>query len=200
MRSARRCRISTRWVRRDFTVLRIADIARVAQFFHRANDADVEKYLSVLTLVPPAQIAEVMAEHAKAPKLRAAQTLLAQEVTELVHSKSAVSKAQTVQNVLYGGDFSTLKSADVLAAMDGDPRLVRVKPEDIDVPVSKLAATYGLAKSRADANRVIEGKGLRVNGFVVQDPRAKITSGDLIDGHLALLARGSRDIVVLYIE
>ncbi|KAL1407002.1 tyrosyl-tRNA synthetase [Vanrija albida] len=171
------------------------------QFFHRANDADVEKYLSVLTLVPPAHIAEVMAEHAKAPKLRAAQTLLAEEVTELVHSRAAVSRAQTVQKVLYGSDLASLRAADVLAAMEGDPRLVRVSAADVaDVPVSKLAATYGLAKSRGDANRVIEGKGLRVNGAVVADPRATIAHADLIDGHLALLARGSRDIVVLYID
>lgn len=57
------------------------------QFFYRATDADVQKYLSVLTLVPPAQIEATMREHEADPKKRVAQQLLAEEVTELVHGR-----------------------------------------------------------------------------------------------------------------
>lgn len=45
----------------------------------------MEKYLSLLTLVPPEKIKAVMEKHAAEPKGRHPQNLLAEEVTELVH-------------------------------------------------------------------------------------------------------------------
>lgn len=57
------------------------------QFFYRAPDADVEKYLRLLTLVPKEKIDQTLAEHYAAPKERIAQRLLADEVTELVHGR-----------------------------------------------------------------------------------------------------------------
>jgi tyrosyl-tRNA synthetase len=60
---------------------------RSPQFFVRTPDDDVAKYLLILTLVPPAEIANVMEAHAANPKARAPQKLLAREVTELVHGR-----------------------------------------------------------------------------------------------------------------
>jgi tyrosyl-tRNA synthetase len=105
--------------------------------------------------------------------------------------------------VLYTQDQRSLKAAEVLAAFEGNPRLVRVTRRALKgKPVSKLAVEYGLAESRAEASRLIKPRnsGLSVNGRPVTDPRNEIVASDLVDGHLAVIRRGTRDMVVLYVE
>ena len=78
---------------------------RHSQYFFRAADADVEKYLKLFTLLPLERIGQVMQRHNVSvletlkpptntdfplvtqldPPKREAQRLLADEVTELVH-------------------------------------------------------------------------------------------------------------------
>lgn len=60
------------------------------QFFYRAADDDVEKYLRLLTLLSSQEIDAVLAKHRAAPKRRLAQKLLASEVTELVHGRECL--------------------------------------------------------------------------------------------------------------
>lgn len=113
--------------------------------------------------------------------------------------------------VLFQPDLRSLKAAEVLAAFEGDPRLVRIHMRDLEgVPMSKLAVTYGLVESRNEAARLINpsGKGsagksnsgLSVNDRPITDPRQEVEPTDLVDGHLAVLRRGTRDMVVLYVE
>lgn len=56
-----------------------------------------------------------------------------------------------VTKVLYESDLHDLKANEVLAALDGDPRL-RFLPEAdlLSLPVTKLAFTYGLAASNCE--------------------------------------------------
>lgn len=173
------------------------------QFFYRSPDADVRKYLSLLTLVPPAEIAQVMAEHEAAPRARAAQQLLADEVTELVHGPEAVTRAHAIKAIMYARDPRALKSQDVLATLRGDPRLVSVKRSEIKgVPVAKLIAVHGLVGSRSEATRIIKPKntGVHINEIPVTDPRQEIHLSNLVDGHLAVVRRGTRDMLVFYVE
>lgn len=162
------------------------------------------KYLSLLTLVPPEQIRTVMKGHEQDPRARSAQRLLAEQVTELVHGPEGVRRAQVSAQILYGQEPRKLKSADVLAAMEGDRRFVRVKRRDIKgLPVTKLAVMHGLVNSRNEATRLV-GKsnksGMYLNETPVNDPRREITRSDLIDKHLAILRRGQRDMIVFYVE
>ncbi|GMK56922.1 hypothetical protein CspeluHIS016_0307620 [Cutaneotrichosporon spelunceum] len=172
------------------------------QFFYRAPDADVEKYLSLLTLVGRERIATVMDAHARAPRERRAQALLADEVTELVHGPEGVAKAHAAQAILYARDARALKSADVLAALEGDPRLVRLSLSEIrGVPIAKLVAVHGLVASRSEATRLIKPKNsaIHVNDVPVTDPRQEIVLSNLVDKHLAVVRRGTRDMLVFYI-
>jgi len=108
-----------------------------------------------------------------------------------------------MSNVLFTTEPRKLKAADVLAAFEGNPRLVRLHRRELKgKPVSKLAVEYGLVSSRAEANRLIKPRhsGLSVNEREVTDPRSEIVQTDLIDGHLAILKRGTRDMVVFYVD
>lgn len=108
-----------------------------------------------------------------------------------------------ISKVLYMSDIRSLKSSEVLEALEGDPRLVRLPRSAFKgVPWSKLAAVHGLVKSRSEATRIIKPRnsGLSMNELAVTDPRQELATSNLIDGHLAVLRRGSREMVVFYVD
>lgn len=55
------------------------------QFFVRMPDSEVEKLLKLFTFIPIKEIEFLMDEHRKEPEKRKAQTMLAEDVTLLVH-------------------------------------------------------------------------------------------------------------------
>ncbi|CAL1706850.1 unnamed protein product [Somion occarium] len=168
------------------------------QFFLRTPDTDVGRYLKLFTLLPIDTIEDTLHEHKASPDARRAQQLLASEVTEMVHGAASVQKAQVVTKVLYESDLHDLKANEVLAALDGDPRL-RFLPEAdlLSLPVTKLAFTYGLAASNSAARQLVAMKGLYVNNRPVTEPRQTIQREDLLDNRLVILRSGSSKQVVL---
>lgn len=55
------------------------------QYFIRAKDFDVEKFLKLFTFLPLSKITEIVESHVKSPEDRKAQKILAEKVTLLVH-------------------------------------------------------------------------------------------------------------------
>lgn len=102
------------------------------------------------------------------PHLRAAQKLLASEITQLVHGRTCrlhfhiahrlipvveqgLEKAHTATAILYGTSFNDLEAESVLHALQGDDRLVLVdKSAVIGKPFARLASSYGLTKSNCE--------------------------------------------------
>lgn len=55
------------------------------QFFMRKTDAEVEGLLKLFTFLKDSEIRKLMHEHSKEPEKRKAQTILAEDVTILIH-------------------------------------------------------------------------------------------------------------------
>ena len=165
------------------------------QFFVNTDDADVERFLLQLTLVPPAEVAEVMASHHEAPESRVAQRRLADEVTGLVHGGDAVRQATLAAEALFGGaDLD----GDRLAALRGIVPETAVEPAALaaaDAVVGLLVAT-GVCSSKGDARRTIDQGGVRVNGEKVGHSTHTVTA---VADRFVLLQRGKkqRHLVVL---
>ena len=62
--------------------------------------------------------------------------------------------------------------------------------EHLDDLVGLLVDT-GLATSKSDARRTLDGRGFRANG-VVLDPDSRVADVDLLHGRFLLLRRGKR--------
>ncbi|GJE95486.1 tyrosine--tRNA ligase [Phanerochaete sordida] len=168
------------------------------QFFLRTPDSHVGGYLKMFTLLPLPRIEAALAQHAQNPEARAAQRLLASEVTELIHGEHALHKAQIVTRLLYESDYASITTADVLHALEGDPRLKRCpRAELLGAPVVKLCAAQGLVASNGAARDLVKGKGLYANNRVVPSPAHTLCADDLIDGRIAILSAGSKRRLVL---
>ncbi|KAI1794059.1 hypothetical protein LXA43DRAFT_884347 [Ganoderma leucocontextum] len=171
------------------------------QFFLRSSDADVGRYLKMFTLLPLEQVEAALEAHNNSREARGAQRLLAEEVTELVHGRDGVARAQLATRILYERDIAAAKADDVLAALRGNPVLHLCDlSEVIDVPLTKLAATHRVVTSNSAARQLVSSKGLYLNNTPVTDFQQKLTAADLIDGRLAFLRAGSQRVAVIALK
>ena len=171
------------------------------QFWVNTEDEDVERYLKLFTFLPLERIGAVMAEHAKEPGRRIAQRELAREVTMIVHGAAAAEQAVQTSSALFGGRSDGEVSAEALAEMP-ERRVARSElPEDL--PVVEVLVASGLASSKADARRGIQGKGFYLNGRQIDSVELRIEE-DALQGppeaRFVILRKGKKNYVRLVIE
>lgn len=71
------------------------------QFFYNTLDEDVGKFLSIFTLLSQEEISSICLNHSQDPSLHLGQTVLAKEVTELVHGPQEAQDAEYLSNLLF---------------------------------------------------------------------------------------------------
>jgi len=157
------------------------------QYWMNIPDADIERFLLQLTLLPVEECQAVAAEHAQAPHKRAGQRRLAREITKLVHGPEATEAAQEASAILFGGSPAGA-SAQALEFLASEV------PTSPFVPGATLAAALAatpLASSLSDARRTISQRAAAVNGDVVRDDRP-LAETDLLYDRWLLLRKGKR--------
>jgi tyrosyl-tRNA synthetase len=172
---------------------------RFYQFFVNASDADVIKLLKTLTFLPPDEIAALEAELKANPGARAAQKALAREMTTLVHGADALAAALKASDILFGaeiGDTSEETFRDVVGEVP-TMALEKKKFEGAGTVLTELLVLAGLAPSKGQARKDIEGGGIYVNNLKSPDIARAITTADLLFGQYLLLRKGKRTYAVL---
>jgi tyrosyl-tRNA synthetase len=161
------------------------------QYFLRAADADVIRYLKVFSMKSLEEIAALEAEMKANPEARIPQKALAEELTRLVHGEAGLQTALGATKTLFGGDISG-KSAAELSQIFKDVKSAELPAAEIvGKSVYAVAATAGMFKSNGEARRMAAQGGLSLNGAKVDDKRI-FESSDLIDGELAVLRQGKK--------
>ena len=160
------------------------------QFFVQVDDADVERQLLWFTLLPVAEIEEVILSHRQAPEQRRAQRLLASSVTAMVHGDDAARAADAAAEVLFGGDPASapLEALDVVAREVPTTEVARGEL-DAGIDLVSVLTRTGLAASNGEARRLLAQGGVSVNGRKV-DGDAHVGAQDLLHGRFALVRKG----------
>jgi tyrosyl-tRNA synthetase len=169
---------------------------RFFQFWLNTDDRDAERYLKSFTFMPLDEIAAVMQEHAANPPARAAQRRLAVEVTRLVHGDAGLERAERATGVLFGSrDARELAAAELLDVFADVPstEVERARLEGEGVGVVDLLAEAGVAASKGEARRLIQGGGISLNGERVASIDQRVRAEDAIDGEVLLLRKGKKD-------
>jgi tyrosyl-tRNA synthetase len=169
------------------------------QFWINTDDRDVERYLRLFTFLPLDQISDAMAAHARDPGKRVAQRLLAEDVTTRVYGEAATEQAIQTSQALFGN-----RSGGDADAGLGDVPERRVSRATLpDLTVIELLLASGLAKSKADARRGIQGRGYYVNDEPIETTDRELTEDDLqgpADGRYVILRKGKKNYVRLVLE
>lgn len=164
------------------------------QFWIRTDDRDVERMLKLFTFLELAEIAAVMEEHAKAPETRGAQKRLAEEMTRLVHGADALAAAQRASEALFGGEVAGLSDAD-LADIFADVPSFTVPAASIEagMKIADVLVAAGAAKSKGEAQRLIQGGGVYLNNKRIEGgPASVVRRGDLASETMFVVRSGKK--------
>ncbi len=167
---------------------------RFYQYWFNTDDADVATFLKQFTWLTQAEIHELESLVIAQPERREAQRRLAREVTRMVHGETALARAEQATQALFGGDIAGLPAADIedIFAEVPSSELPVAALADGGAPLVDLLVTSGLATSKADARRKIQGGGIYLNHQRVGDPAQAATLNEAIDGRFLVLRQGRR--------
>ncbi|WP_027481077.1 tyrosine--tRNA ligase [Deinococcus pimensis] len=131
----------------------------------KVPDTLLRNYFTLLTDLPEARIDELLAGHPVA-----AHRELARLVTGWLHPDADLDAAEARYRSVARGVIPT------------DIPEVRLTSGDVNaegrVTVVRLAVAAGLAASNGEARRLIQNRGLRVDGETVEDPQASVELGE----------------------
>jgi tyrosyl-tRNA synthetase len=167
---------------------------RFYQFWLNQPDNEAINLLRYFTWLDAAAIAEQAASMQAHPERRDAQRTLAREVTRLVHGDQALADAEKASQVLFGGGLEGLSAADITDIFADVPAtaLPRTAFEGEGKPLVDLLAETGMAKSKGEARRVLASGGVYVNNVRADDPAARVSISQVIEGRFVVLRTGKK--------
>lgn len=145
------------------------------QYWRNVSDADVCRFLKLVTFVPMEEIREY--EKLEGKELNEAKERLGFEVTKLVHGEEEARKAQDAARAVFsaGGVSADMPTKEINGADFGD-----------EINILDLLVSVEFIPSKAEGKRLIKQGGLTVNDKKVtsfEDSVAKADFGD--DGIIA---------------
>jgi len=168
------------------------------QFWLNQGDEMVETYLKFYTFLPVIEIEAMMELHRRNPGRREAQKTLARLVTEIVHGDIQSEQAERASEALFGARPLGELSQEEREILLSEAPSLSISMKDImsEYFVVDALVAGGLASSKGDAKRLIEGKGITINDTLVETVGAVVSIKDL-HNNVALLRRGKHVLVLL---
>ena len=176
------------------------------QFWLNSTDEDAARYIKIFTILPPAEIDALIAEHQEAPHLRKLQKVLAKEVTCLIHGEEAYNSDLETSQILFGNATSdVLKRLDedtLLSVFEGVPQFEVARTDlEAGIPIVDLMAEKtSMVSSKGEARRALKGNAISINKEKVQDQELVVTPEYLIDGKFILLQSGKKNYFLITVK
>lgn len=170
------------------------------QYFLNAEDSKVIDYLKVYTSRTPQEIAELADQVQTEPWKRAAQRALADDITDLVHSRAERDAAVFAAGALFGkGELRELDAATlsgVIGEVGGGP----ISAGGEWPLVADVLVAGGVVESKSAARRAIAEGGAYVNNFRVGDAEARLRADDLLHGRYVIVRRGKKTVGAVSVD
>jgi tyrosyl-tRNA synthetase len=163
------------------------------QFWLGQADADAPKLLKFLTLLRDEYIADLEQKMASDPGGRAAQKVLAHELTRLVHGESAALASENASRVLFSKDPKVL---DALS-----PQGLELLAEEVpstrlndDCGILDLLVLTKLCGSKGEARRHLKSGAVTMNREKVTDENIQVTNASFGHHKVILLGVGKANL------
>jgi tyrosyl-tRNA synthetase len=169
------------------------------QFWINTDDRDVERYLKLFTFLSMEEIGTTLAEHARDPGKRIAQRSLARDITVRVHGVEATEEAVRTSEALFGGS----RKGDRTNALPEMPTRQVARSALAGLSIVDLLVASGLATSKADARRGIQGRGFYLNDEPIEAIDLQLGDEQLQgppESRFVILRKGKKNYVRLVLE
>ena len=174
------------------------------QFWLNTSDEDAERYIKIFTSLDKETIDALVAEHQQDPGRRVLQKRLAEEVTEMVHSKETLESAIEASNILFGKStkegLEKLDEATFLDVFDGVPHY-DINKDVLGFPaVEVFTQSAPIFASKGEMRKMVQGGGVSLNKEKLNSFERPITEDDLIDGKYLLVQKGKKNYFLLTVK
>ena len=174
------------------------------QFWLNVSDDDAKRYIKIFTLLDRETIDSLIKEHDEAPHLRILQKRLAEILTETIHSREELEKAQAATNILFGNATSealrSLDEATLLQVFEGVPQFSISRDNLEKAFVDIVAEVCKVFPSKGECRKMVQGGGVQLNKEKVADAQRPIVEADLIAGKYLLVQKGKKNYFLITVE
>jgi len=157
------------------------------QYWRNIEDVKVEECLGLLTFLPMEEVRRLGA--LEGADINKAKEVLAYEVTKIVHGEEEAKKAQDAAREVFSGSGV---SAD-MPSFEYDKNAF----ESADV-IQGLVDT-GLASTRSEGRRLIEGGGVLIGDSKVDNIKSRLSDFEMTDGCM-VIRKGKKKAVKITIK
>jgi len=165
------------------------------QYFLNSNDADVERYLKVLTLMDLGEIEQVVSKHNEKPELRYGQKILADWIVSVVFGDDAMNMCQSITEVLFGNS----DKLEIISKLDENAKIELQKATSSksdfvfseNINVLDICVGIGLTESKWEARKLVEQWWIFVQEQKIQSIERAISKNDFTNWIL-LLRKGKK--------
>ena len=166
------------------------------QFWMNTADEDAYRFLRYFTFLSIDAITEIEQSDAEIQGRKQVQSLLAAEVTQLVHGEQGLAAAKRISDALFSGNLNGLAEADFAQlALDGLPS---TEVQSGCVGLAELLVESGVAVTPrgevtlGQARKFINSNAIAVNGTKIADEKAQLTAESGYFGRYHLIKRGKK--------
>ncbi len=156
------------------------------QYWRNVDDADVVRFMKMLTFVPMDEIREF--EKLEGSQLNQVKSRLAYEVTKLVHGEDEANKAKSAAEAVFGGLGS-----------DENMPTFEVEKADGSEMVMDVLVRAGFIPSKGEGRRLVQQGGLSVNGEKMTDFAAMLTA-DLFVDEKVVIKKGKKAFLKIVVK
>jgi len=170
------------------------------QYFFSVPDADVVRFLKILTFLDIDEIVK-LEEEMKRPGYmpNTAQRKLAEEVTRFVHGEDGLSEALRATDALRPGSETKLDWKTIEGIAEDVPSCSLAYDAVLNQSLVDLSVSSGLFDSKSAARRLLKQGGVYLNNSKVDSENKRIEAADIVDGKVLLLSAGKKNKVLVRI-
>ena len=174
------------------------------QYWLNSSDKDSENYIKIFTMADKNYIDKLISDHRTKPHQRLLQKFIANEITQMVHSKEDLENVIKASEIFFGkSNYKDLNeiSEDVFLEIFEDVPSVKISKPDYDsIPnFEKFLQVTGFFKSNSDIRRSIGENSVMINKERVNDD-FDFKSISLIKKKYILLQRGKKNYFLVNIN
>jgi len=170
------------------------------QYFFSIPDADVIRFLRILTFLDIEEIAALEREMGEPDYVpNTAQQRLAKEVTRFVHGEDGLAEALQATEALKPGSETKLDWKTIEGIAEDLPSCSLPYEDVLNLSLVDLSVSSGLFESKSAARRLLKQGGLYLNNSRVDNEGKRIEAADIVDGKVLLLSAGKKNKVLVRI-
>lgn len=165
------------------------------QFWLNTSDADAENWIKIFTFLDEPTINALIAAHRQEPGKRELQKTLAREVTVFVHGEEEYQKALKTTGQLFSQQHKAAEEMTVeeLEGLEGVVKAwLEASKIAVGVDIVSLLAETGIAPSKGEARKLVQGGGISLNRKKVDGIAAVVSQADLLHNKYLLLQKGKK--------